>query len=197
MPTTTSEYREASTTTSSSSTDVVSSVILFMDLRNDIVVLNKRHQVSKQSNVTSTLAELQGDHMVYSESNPPAAVSNEIDMTVEMHIAHGTIRRSGYGFFIDVDSTNAWLPEITKSWGNVLREVMAFEKPMSAPAFLSSQPMGSWAVDADGNVFVSALYAKDQPGPIEGEIYNDLTGNDPSVIAKIAIPAVFYPVAPL
>jgi len=197
--------------TATHSTDVISSAIVFMDLRNDIVVINKRHQISNSSQ-TETTTITEGVVVV---SNPPAIVSNVITYSMEVNAAAEILTKDGYASFVDLIDTNGWVPPVVTIFWNY-----PFSAPIqgdgthlgtyTVPHFETSQPVGSWAVDWQGDTFVSFLHPTTVDGVTVPVVCNALTsvaGGSESVspvdVAELrsTSPAeyefAFYPVAPL
>lgn len=179
--------QEAWTYTMNSAISTKSGVVVFLDLRNDIAVVNRRTTTSEQHSVQ----RFTRNDAVLTEGDPEVTSSNSLELALEILTPEGSIPLDGYGAFIDVDGTKGWLPDSASSWGNLFASDMTgYEAPYNIPVFVTSQPIGSFAVDREDNIFVSCI------DPSE-TLTNTLTDGDPVSISGVSYPSAFYPVAPI
>lgn len=168
-------------------------VVLFMDLRHDIVVTGG---IAVESSYST------GDYMFYSAPRYKGEVMSTIYWTHNNRAA--SKRDQVETLYINGekvgDGFNQYLGIAAWEWG--LDPLHAQEYPnggiigepesiCSRHYFLAANhPLGSWAVDRQGNHFYSML--------VKDGVYNYLTGGEPVTLTKtVGDNPVFFPIAPV
>jgi len=194
----------SSLTWTSGSDDWSNAVILFMDLRHDIVVLNKRIITSSSQSNHYGSTRTSGDELttiidpIISSTN-----TNDVLLTVD------NISVKGHNTLIGVSNSESWLPfsALGPFWCDYSSQFpgnYTTVNPYTPPVYLGVFPIGSWSVNREGKKFYSFIYeGPERDGIPTGLVYNNLDGNDPVAImnedkmddeGEALPPMVFYPI---
>lgn len=169
-----------------------SGVVVFLDLRNGISVINRYKSMYEGSFTQTSNRVVNGSKVTITAPDPVSTGTSDHSLKLDVN---GVTTGWGYGQFIDVDSSTVWMPISIQSWPNqMVTDMSGYKMNYNLPIFLTSQPIGSFAVDKFGNRFESYIYPTKYN---EGRVVNTIAGEDAVSISKIAKPAAFYPVAPI
>lgn len=201
-----SSFKQKDITNTSYSAELSSSVIVFMDLRNDIVVLNTRLQKTSQVYSSEFTHEIQDGIEVVPPNTKETTtdISNDISFKLKSSAGTCTSEKGGYQAMIGTDNSNGWFPTegIDLWWSSDFTHTGEdIVSTYTVPVFTTQHPVGSWSVDANGNSFCSFIYPVSiGGGKFTAETSNSINGNiTPETLCKINSDKLlsFYPIGVL
>lgn len=185
-----------------------SNAILFMDLRNDILITAKKTVSADLVYDASWDYYLEDVHHRVDDSGSGRTTGTSSQEQVFVIIGETTTNLAGFDdpnfVYVIMIMKNPDTPTNPNYYLSLPSYIMDFQEVYGATItsagtytmtwtqlLFSNQPIGSWAVDRDGNHFYSMLY--------KNGVFNYLSGGDDPVLLTETVGAnpVFFPIAPV
>lgn len=166
--------------------DIRAGAVMFLDLRHDIAVIAKRRIYSNVTNHTNQhFYNYDTAEDLYPDNESTSTVDYETTMNI---VGQGDDELPWYEQFVFTDDDDHITMQ-DPSYASITD--ISTDYPVQSIHFrYSNQPVGSWAVDRNGNHFYSML-------KLDGT-HNYLTGGDPVTLTETAgYNPVFFPIAPI
>lgn len=166
--------------------DIRAGAVMFLDLRHDIAVIAKRRIYSNVTNHTNQhFYNYDTAEDLYPDNESTATVDYETTMNI---VGQGDDELPWYEQFVFTDDDENVTMQYP-AWASITD--ISTDYPVTSIHFrYSNQPVGSWAVDRQGNHFYSML--------VKDGVYNYLTGGEPVTLTETeGDNPVFFPIAPV